>query len=435
MATLAQVLLWGTRIGVVSLEDGERIAAFQYEPDFVSHGIEVCPLVLPLGNRVYQFAGLSESTFRGLPGLLADSLPDRFGRALIEAWLATQGRTWDSFNVIEQLCYLGSRGMGALEFLPATRETGKAERIDVSQLVKLASEILSARGTLRQSFAADERKAALAQILQVGTSAGGARAKAVIAWNPTTNEVRSGQLATPEGFEHWLLKFDGVSGNRDKENEDPKGYTRIEFAYSLMAGAAGIHMNECRLLADGPRQHFMTRRFDRPGGEAKLHMLSLGGIAHMDFNEPAANTYEQTFDVLHQLTLGTDAAEQLYRRMLLNVIGRNQDDHVKNIAFLMDQSGQWRLSPAYDVTYSYNPKGAWTGQHQMSINGKRDGFTRDDLYQCARRARISRQAATRAFDEVRASAQRWPDWARDAGISEEHQKQIQIALRLEIPEK
>lgn len=435
MATLAQVRLWGTRIGVVSLEDGERIAAFQYEPDFIAHGIEVCPLVLPLGNRIHQFPSLSERSFRGLPGLLADSLPDRFGRALIEAWLATQGRTWDSFNAIEQLCYLGSRGMGALEFLPATREAGKAEPIDVGQLVKLASEVLCARGTLRESFATDERKAALAQILQVGTSAGGARAKAVIAWNPTTSEVRSGQLAAPEGFEHWLLKFDGVSGNRDKENEDPKGYTRIEYAYSLMAGAAGIHMSQCRLLADGPRQHFMTRRFDRPGGAAKLHMLSLGGMAHMDFNEPAGNTYEQAFDVLHRLALGTDAAEQLYRRMLLNVMGRNQDDHVKNIAFLMDQSGQWRLSPAYDVTCSYNPEGAWTNQHQMSINGKRDGFTRDDLYQCARRARISRQAATRAFDEVLAATKRWPEWARVAGVSGEHERKIQGALRLEIPGK
>lgn len=432
MASLAQVRLWGTRIGVVSLQEGERVAAFQYDPDFVEHSIEVCPLVLPLGHRVYQFPGLSDRSFRGLPGLLADSLPDRFGRALIEAWLATQGRTWNSFDVIEQLCYLGSRGMGALEFLPATRELNKVEPVDVHQLVKLASEVLASRSNLRESFATDERRAALSQILQVGTSAGGARAKAVIAWDPATHEVRSGQAAAPAGFEHWLLKFDGVTGNRDKEDEDPRGYTRIEYAYFLMAGAAGIRMSECRLLADGPRRHFMTRRFDRPGGDAKLHMLSLAGMAHMDFNEPAANTYEQAFDVLHRLHLGTDAAEQLYRRMLLNVIARNQDDHIKNIAFLMDQSGKWTLAPAYDVTYSYNPRGAWTAQHQMSINGKRDGFTRDDLYACARRARISRQAATKAFDATRAAVERWPEWARAAGVSTEHEKQISTTLRLSI---
>jgi len=433
MAALAEVNLWGIRIGVASLEEGERVAAFQYEPDFVPYGIEVCPLLLPLGNRVYTFPGLADKTFRGLPGLLADSLPDRFGRALIEAWLATQGRTWDSFNVIEQLCYLGTRGMGALEFQPAMRAPGKAEPVDISRLVELASEVLVARGNLRESFASDERKAALAEILQVGTSAGGARAKAVIAWNPSTNEVRSGQLAAPAGFEHWLLKFDGVTGNRDKENEDPQGYTRIEYAYSLMARAAGVEMSECRLLADGLRQHFMTRRFDRPGGAAKLHMLSLGGMAHMDFNEPAANTYEQAFDVLYRLNLGAGAAEQLYRRMLLNVIGRNQDDHVKNIAFLMDQSGKWSLSPAFDVTYSYNPVGAWTGRHQMSLNGKRDAFTRADLYQCARRARISRQSATRAFDEVLGAVKRWSEWAEAAQVSPEHQKKIQTSLRLEMP--
>jgi serine/threonine-protein kinase HipA len=320
--------------------------------------------------------------------------------------------------------------MGALEFQPAMRAPGKAEPVDISRLVELASEVLVARSNLRESFASDERKAALAEILQVGTSAGGARAKAVIAWNPRSNEVRSGQLAAPAGFEHWLLKFDGVSGNRDKENEDPQGYTRIEYAYSLMARAAGVEMSECRLLADGLRQHFMTRRFDRPGGAAKLHMLSLGGMAHMDFNEPAANTYEQAFDVLYRLNLGAGAAEQLYRRMLLNVIGRNQDDHVKNIAFLMDQRGRWALAPAFDLVYSWNPDGAWTHAHQMSLNGKRDDFTRDDLMAVAATASLQARRAAAIVDDVVAAVRRWSTFADQAGVAPDVRQRVAAAHRV-----
>jgi serine/threonine-protein kinase HipA len=346
--TLAEVRLWGRTIGAVSLEEGSSYAAFQYAPAFAGSGIEVSPITMPLGNRVHVFSDLPLKTFHGLPGLLADSLPDRFGNALIDAWLATQGRTPDSFNAVERLCYIGARGMGALEFAPAIGpKPQRARRIEIDALVKLASEVLSHRKNLRTTFASASRKNALNDILRVGTSAGGARAKAVIAWNRETNEVRSGQITAGNGFDYWLLKFDGVTGNKDKELEDPKGYGAIEYAYYLMAKAAGITMSECRLLEENGRRHFMTRRFDRLDGGEKLHMQSLCALAHFDFNHAGAYGYEQAFLVIRQLNLPMAAVEEQFRRMAFNIIARNQDDHVKNIAFLMDKAGQWSLSKLF----------------------------------------------------------------------------------------
>ncbi len=281
MTTVAEVRLWGRTIGAVSMTDGEDIAAFEYDPAFAGSGIEVSPLTMPLAGKVYTFPELSRQTFHGLPGLLADSLPDTFGNALINAWLASQGRQPDSFNAIERLCYTGVRGMGALEYAPATGPKGRqATKIQIDKLVALASEILSHRNNLNVSFGDKDKEDALKDILRIGTSAGGARAKAVIAWNPTTNEVRSGQLPAGNGFEYWLLKFDGVSGNKDKELEDPGGYGLIEFAYFKMATDAGITMSECRLFEENNRRHFMTRRFDRFADNTKLHLQSLCGLAH-----------------------------------------------------------------------------------------------------------------------------------------------------------
>ena len=341
--TLAAVRLWGRTIGAVSMEDGAGGAAFQYTPEFAASGIEVSPITMPLSKRVYAFPALPLATFHGLPGLLADALPDKFGNALINAWLATQGRLPENFNAVERLCYTGVRGMGALEFRPATGPAARAaQRLEIAALVDLASEVLSRRGDLAGSFATAERAAALQDILRVGTSAGGARAKAVIAWNPQSNEVRSGQIAAGDGFEYWLLKFDGVSGNRDRELEDPAGYGAIEYAYFLMAQAAGVDMSECRLLEENGRRHFMTRRFDRLPGGGKLHAQSLCALAHFDFNNPRAYAYEQALLAMRQLKLPMAAVEQQFRRMVFNVIARNQDDHVKNIAFLMDQAGRCR---------------------------------------------------------------------------------------------
>ncbi|RLQ20704.1 type II toxin-antitoxin system HipA family toxin [Seongchinamella sediminis] len=436
MTTIAEVRLWGRTIGAVSLAEGEEVAAFEYAADFAASGIQVAPVVMPLAQRVYRFPDLARETFRGLPGLLADSLPDRFGNTLIDAWLAAQGRSPASFNAVERLCYTGARGMGALEFAPATGPTPRqATRIEVDRLVELASDILSHRNALQSSFSGAGKADALRDILRVGTSAGGARAKAVIAWNEVTNEVRSGQVAAGEGFDYWLLKFDGVSGNRDKELEDPKGYGLIEYAYYLMARDCGIDIEECRLFEENGRQHFMTRRFDRlPGGE-KLHMQSLCALAHYDFNLAGAYSYEQALLVMRQLNLPMKAIEEQFRRMAFNILARNQDDHVKNIAFLMNKAGEWSLSPAFDMTYSYNPAGAWTASHQMSMNGKRDGFSLEDFKSCARSALMKRGRAEAIVGEVAASVARWPEFAEAAGVPAEVRDAIHQNLRLVRPAK
>jgi len=433
--TVAAVELWGTRIGAVALTGSTGIASFQYEPAFLASGIQLSPLRMPLADRIYSFADLSPRTFRGLPGLLVDSLPDRFGNNLINAWLARQGRPADSLDAVERLCYTGRRGMGALEFAPAQGPTDEGSgAIQLSELVALASDILSRQQSWATALQTPDREEALQTILRVGTSAGGARAKALVAWNPNTEEVRSGQLDAPPGFSHWLLKFDGVSGNKDKELEDPQGYGLIEYAYSQMALAAGITMSECRLLEENNRRHFMTRRFDRDHNGRKLHMQSLGALAHFDYNEPGSYSYEQAFLVMRQLDLSMQEVEQQFRRMVFNLAARNQDDHVKNIAFLMDRTGHWALSPAFDVTWSFNPSGAWTASHQMSVNGKRDQFTRSDLLAAGRSAQLKRGRAEAIAEEVLISVRDWPRFAADAGVPEEHARDIQASHRLKLLE-
>ncbi|MCF6337517.1 MAG: type II toxin-antitoxin system HipA family toxin [Gammaproteobacteria bacterium] len=431
MSHVTEVRLWGRSIGAISLADGDNVASFEYDPAFIGSGIEIAPLMMPSASRVYRFPELSRQTFHGLPGLLADSLPDKFGNALIDAWLATQGRQPDSFNALERLCYTGERGMGALEFTPAIGpQARQANQIHIDTLVKLASQVLSHRSDLRASFAGAEKERALADILRVGTSAGGARAKAVIAWNPASNEVRSGQVPGGEGFEYWLLKFDGVTGNQDKELEDPQGFGVIEYAYYLMAKDCGIEISECRLFEENGRQHFMTRRFDRLANGEKRHMQSLCALAHFDFNLAGAYSYEQTLLVIRQLGLPMKTIEEQFRRMVFNIIARNQDDHVKNIAFLMDKSGTWSLSPAFDLTFSFNPVGRWTASHQMMLNGKRDNFTLDDFKACAKTAAMKRGRAEAIIREVQQVVSNWQIYAEDAGVPSVWQTQIQNVLRL-----
>jgi len=431
---IARVQLWGRTIGAVSLEAGQEVAEFQYDAEFAGSGIELSPLAMPLGERVYEFPALPRGTFHGLPGLLADSLPDKFGNALIDAWLATQGRTPESFNAVERLCYIGTRGMGALEFAPVLGPQARtATKIEIDALVRLAGEVLTHRGDLQSHFHEAGKAQALRDILRVGTSAGGARAKAVIAWNRATNEVRSGQLAAGEGFDYWLLKFDGVAGNKDKELEDPKGYGAIEYAYHLMAKAAGITMSECRLLEENGRRHFMTKRFDRLAGGAKRHMQSLGALAHFDFNQAGAYAYEQALLTIRQLKLPMAAVEEQFRRMVFNIVARNQDDHVKNIVFLMDQQGSWSLAPAFDVTYSHNPSGSWTATHQMTLNGKRDGFALEDFEACAKAAVMKRGRAVKIIAEVQAAVKRWPEFAAEARLTDDWRDKIQKTHRLTFP--
>ena len=433
MSTIAEVKLWGRTIGAVSLAENSEIAAFEYDTSFVGSGIEISPITMPLSNRIYTFSELPRKTFYGLPGLLADSLPDKFGNALIDAWLASQGRQPDSLNAIERLCYTGERGMGAIEFMPVMGpEARQTNQIQIDKLVSLATEVLSNRDALRTSFADEKKEQAMTDILRVGTSAGGARAKAVIAWKPETNEVRSGQIPADENFEYWLLKFDGVEGNRDKELDDPRGYGVVEYAYYLMARSCGIEISECRLFEESGRRHFMTRRFDRLKTGEKLHMQSLCALAHYDFNLAGAYSYEQALLVIRQLGLPMSSIEEQFRRMAFNIIARNQDDHVKNIAFLMDKSGKWSLSPAFDVTYSFNSSGAWTASHQMTMNGKRDDFNIEDFKACAKTASMKRGRAETIVRDVQNSVLHWRDYADEVGVPKAWREKIQRAHRLDL---
>ena len=421
MAETARVILWGRDIGAVSWLDDRAIGVFQYTPEFAESGIELAPLVMPLRAAPYEFPTLSNDTFHGLPGMLADSLPDKFGNTLINAWLAGQGRTPASFTPVERLCYTGTRGIGALEFRPVIRDAPTARRkIEISALVDLANRALDDRVALTGN---------IEDILRVGTSAGGARAKAVLAWNEETDEFRSGQAPAEKGFTHWIMKFDGVSDNRDKELADPKGFGRIEYAYYLMAEEAGIKMNECRLHEEGGRAHFLTKRFDRLDDGDKLHMQSLGAMMHYDFNQAGAHSYEQAILTIKRLGLPIEDVEQQFVRALFNIIARNQDDHVKNIAFLMDRRGRWRLSPAFDVAYSYNPSGDWTAQHQMSLNNKRKDFDRDDLLSFAKVCGIKKMRASQLLDKITAAVALWSRFATAGGVPEVDRQRIEHTFR------
>ena len=415
--TVAEVRMWGSRVGAVRWDPDQAVASYEYDPTFLTSGIELAPLVMPLGPGVWSFPQLSRATFKGLPGMLADSLPDKFGTALIDAWLIRNGRSVDDFTPVERLCYVGHRGMGALEFVPAI-DTGPAlsSPLEIAQLVSLAQKAISSKAALTiDAGGATPDAEDLTEIIRVGTSAGGARAKAVIAWNEETGEIRSGQLDQPAGFTHWLLKFDGVDGNRDKELADPLGYGRIEHAYALMAREAGIAVPRTRLLEEEGRAHFMTERFDRVDGD-RLHLQTLTALAHYDFNMAGVHSYEQALHVMRKLRLSNADLVEQFRRAVFNIVSRNQDDHTKNISFLMDRRGEWKLSPAYDITYAYNPSGAWTSAHQMSLNGKRDNFTRDDIATFASAADLTRVEGLRILDNICEVIAQWPTFGADAGV-------------------
>ncbi|MBV1880996.1 MAG: type II toxin-antitoxin system HipA family toxin [Pseudomonadales bacterium] len=434
----ADVQLWGTKIGSVSWDIQREIGFFSYDKPFLKSGIQLSPIQMPLSEEVYSFPALNRNTYKGIPGLLADALPDKFGNLLINQWLQQQGRDPKTFSPVERLCYMGKRGMGGLEFTPSI--SGHYEdvtHIQVDKLVSLANRVLSLQDKLDVGLFADKgglSEKNLRSIISVGTSAGGARAKAVIAWDKKTNQVMSGQLPHTEGFEYYLLKFDGVAHNKDKELCDPLGFGRTEYAYYLMAREAAIDMNECRLLEENGRAHFMTKRFDRLDSGGKLHMQSLCAIAHYDFNMAGAYSYEQAMQVMKKMDIVDLQAslEQQYRRMIFNIAARNQDDHTKNIAFLMDRSGQWSLSPAFDVTYSYNPEGEWTSQHQMSINGKRDDFVKSDLIQVAKVANLSDRKANLIINEVLNVVGEWSRFANKAGVDKEQANEIAKYHRLKL---
>ncbi|MDP2991127.1 MAG: type II toxin-antitoxin system HipA family toxin [Kiritimatiellota bacterium] len=423
---VAAVRLCEQDAGAVAWNEEREIGEFEFENAFLRQGLEIAPLTMPLRSGIFSFPLLKRETFHGLPGLLADALPDRFGNRIIDVWLSQQGRSAKDFTPLERLCYMGSRAMGALEFRPAIGPRNQQSiPIEIAELSRLAADILHHRTDWTANLKGN-RAEVLKTIIRVGTSAGGNRAKAVIAWNPKTEEVRSGQVPAPPGFESWILKFDGVN---DAALGDPQGYGRAEYVYSQMAAMAGIEMTACRLLKEGPRAHFMTRRFDRDES-GKIHVQSLCAMAHYDFNAAGQYSYEQALQVIQKLDLGYPAIEEFFRRMVFNVLARNQDDHTRNIAFLMDRRGRWRLSPAFDVVWAYNPSGDWTSRHQMSINGKRDDFSKKDLLAVAGQFGIRNAVAI--MEQAAEAVAAWPRLADEEEVPHELRAAVQNSLRLNI---
>jgi serine/threonine-protein kinase HipA len=422
MIQTAYVNIWNQRVGAVAWDDENGTASFEYEPEFVQTGLELSPIMMPAeASRNYRFVDhRNTSTFKGLPGLLADVLPDKYGNTLINQWLVKNNRPANSINPVETLCFIGQRAMGALEFEPAMpKAKGQSIRLEMNELIDITSKILSGR----QEFLANlqpEQEKALQAILKIGTSAGGARAKALIAFNKETQEIRSGQADVPRGFEHYLVKFDGIE---DDQFGTSKGYGRVEMAYYKMALDAGIEMMESELLEENGRAHFMTKRFDRLNGASKVHVQSFCALRHYDFNDVSLYSYEDLFETMRLLVLPYPQAEQLYRRMVFNVIAKNCDDHTKNFAFTMDQSGEWSLSPAFDVCYAYRPSSSWVSQHCLSVNGKRKNIEKADLLEVARKMNIKR--ANEIIDQIDQVIGRWAAYANDQKVDPELRDAIQ----------
>ena len=426
MVDIARVNLYGQPVGTFRWDNNRQLAHFEYAESFIGKGLEPSPILMPVRQgRIYSFSDIGRETFKGLPGMLADSLPDTYGRALFDRWLALTGRS--SGNAVETLCFLGKRCMGALEFEPAMDAPYSPDvRIELDSLVEVTSEALSEKEEFGANLEED-KKAAIAEIVRLGTFAGGQRAKAIIAYNPLTGEVRSGQIETPEGFDYYLIKLDGVTaeaGFRETQN-----FGRLEYSFYRLVKECGIEMSDCSLIEENGRAHFLTKRFDRQNGE-KIHMQTLCGIAHYDYRNPRSYSYEQAFNVMRALRLPYSQAQEMYRRMVLNVVIRNQDDHTKNISFLMDRQGKWILSPAYDMGFAYNPKGGWTAQHQMSINGKFDDISRQDLLEFARHNNI--KEATEIIDRIAEVSSRWPLLARECEVPQPMIDAIMPNLKLSI---
>lgn len=408
-----EVHAWGLLVGAVALDPVTGFYAFEYSQAWIGTGRQLAPLMMPLGTGVSEFPELDPASFHRLPGLVADSLPDAFGNALVDHWMRTQGIPKDQITSLDRLAYAGDRALGALTFVPPADTAGPPPTaIELNDLVTAARATVN--GTLDEVGAQD----ALLQLVNVGSSAGGARAKAVIAYNPDTHEMRSGHLPAPPGFSHWLIKLDGTGSTSLDGRIDALGagapYGRIEYAYHLMAVAAGVSMSECRLLEENGRAHFLTRRFDRSEAGGRVHASTLNGLAHADFRQAGRHSYDQYLDTIRRLGMGPDAVAEGYRRMVFNVAAVNRDDHTKNVGFLLPQDGTWQLAPAYDVTHAFNPEGAWTQRHQMSVNGKTEAITAADLYAVAERHDVPgyKDIARRVLD---ATAQ-WPTFARQAGV-------------------
>ena len=430
MVGIAYVKIWGEDVGVIHWNENTQLANFQYHEKFLNKAWDLSPIKMPINNggRVYRFPELrmrrdGQNTFKGLPGLLSDALPDNYGNQLINAWLVQNGRPENSMNPVEQLCFIGKRGMGALEFSPAKfNNEENTFSIEIDSLVNVAQDMLADRQSFKTDFSNDEEQA-LQEIVTIGTSAGGARPKVVIAYNENTKEVKSGQSDAPAGFEHWLLKLDGVS---DVQLGDSEGWGRVEYTYYLMAKECGIEMMESRLLEENGRAHFMTKRFDREGNKTKHHIQTLCGIQHYDYNNMFAYSYEQLFQTMRLLRLTYLEAEQMYRRMVFNVLATNCDDHTKNFSFRLKQGQKWELSPAYDVCYSFDSKNMWVNQQTLSVNGKRKNITKDDLMVLAKTNSVKR--GEQIIDQINNVVENWNAFASENNVNEKLRKTIQNNL-------
>lgn len=430
MVDVAEVKIWGELIGAVRWDQSQQLGFFEYDPDFIKKGWDLSPLKMPISNgaRIYSFPELrpgradTEDTFKGLPGLLSDALPDKYGNRLINVWLAQQGRASNSMNPVEKLCFIGTRGMGALEFEPAQIKTSKTTfAVELNSLVDVAKKMLTQREDFLTNVGKEEEKA-MREILKIGTSAGGARPKAVIAFNPKTKDIRSGQGNVPKGFEHWLIKLDGVSGEQFGESS---GWGRVEYAYYLMAKDCGINISTCQLLEENGRAHFMTKRFDREGN-IKHHIQSLCGLQHFDFNDMYGYSYEQVFQTMRQLRLTYPEAEEMFRRMVFNVLATNYDDHTKNFSFLLKKDKPWALSPAYDLCFAFDETNHWVNKQTLSINGKRLDITKSDLMTIAKANNIKKGA--QIIENINKVVNAWSDYANQAGVREDLKKRIQSNL-------
>ena len=431
MVVGAEIWIWDKFAGAILWDEVGQIGSFEFDQGFLRSGLDISPVKMPLasGNRIFRFPELRKSrtdafdTFKGLPGLLADMLPDKYGNQLINAWLTQNGRPADSLNPVEQLCFIGKRGVGALEIRPSFRqEAAKPSELEIDSLVNIAGKILNAREDFQSNLSVDEQSA-LSDILKIGTSAGGARAKAVIAFNPKTGAVKSGQVKAPKGFSYWIIKFDGV---HDSQFGVTMGYGRVEMAYYLMAVEAGIEMNESRLLEENGRAHFMTKRFDRTDDGQKIHMQSLFGLRHFDFNQVGYFSYEQVFETMRMLRLSYPEAEQMFVRMVFNVLAKNCDDHTKNFAFLMGQDGKWKLSPAYDICYAYRPGSMWVSSQSLMVNGKRENNQDADFLEVAGKMNIKNPEEK--IEQVKSAIRKWDDFASAVGVDKKLKESIQETL-------
>ena len=430
MVDVAEVKIWGESAGAIRWDESQQLGYFQYDPKFIQKGWDVSPVKMPInqGSRIYSFPELrkgrneTEDAFRGLPGLLADALPDKYGNKLINVWLAQQGRPENSMNPVEKLCFIGTRGIGALEFEPAQIKTGtESFSLVLDSLVEVAKKILNEREAFLTNLNKDEQKAMM-EILKIGTSAGGARPKAVIAYNTKTGEVRSGQGNVTKGFEHWLLKLDGVSGEQFGESS---GWGRVEYAYYLMAKDCEIEMSECQLLEENGRAHFMTKRFDRESN-VRHHIQSLCGLQHYDFNDMYGYSYEQVFQTMRLLRLTYPEAEQMFRRMVFNVLATNYDDHTKNFSFILKKDEQWRLPPAYDLCFSFDPTNYWVSKQTLSVNGKRLGITKEDLMTIAKDNNIKKGA--KIIEDMNSKVKSWNKYAEQAEVRNDLKERINSNL-------